>query len=365
MAATTVTPSVLVVGAGPVGLAAANRLARRGASVRIIDRNAARTELSKALAVNVRTLEHLERCGLSERLIAAGQRINRMRLFRGTEHLASIHLDRLPHRHNYLISLPQSETERILEEDLASLGISVERETPLTAFEADGETVRATLAPAAGEPTTVAADYLIGADGAHSTVRKALGVGFPGGRHEFKWNLADVEIDGPYGDDEVTMHLHPAHAMLVIPMGRRRFRIVTTVPDALSRLPMGRIVGAPGWQTDFASSHRIVDSYGAGRVFLAGDAAHLHSPAGGRGMNLGIEDATVLADRIVDGGLETYSDDRRRVGQSIVAQTDRMLAMATLRHPLGRAVRDLVLRHLIPTEAVQRRLRPRLMGIAD
>ena len=358
-------PKVMVVGAGPVGLAAANRLLRNGAKVRVIDRNAARTTLSKALAINVRTLEHLEAAGLSDRLIDAGQRISRMRFFNGAEPLATIDLGRLPHRYNYLICLPQSETERILEEDLNALGGRVERETELTAFREEDDGVSVALLGPGGWEETASTGFLVGADGAHSAVRKGLGVGFPGRKHDLNWNLADVEIDGPYADDEAVMHLQPEHAMLVLPLGRRRFRIVTTVPDALDRLPMGRVVGTPGWVADFTTSHRIVDSYGAGRVFLAGDAAHLHSPAGGRGMNLGIEDATVLANRIVGGGLETYSRDRRRVGLSVIAQTERMLSMVTLRNPLARALRDVALRTLVPLEPVQARLRPRLMGLAD
>lgn len=358
-------PTVLVAGAGPVGLAAANRLTRGGATVRIVDSNAARTPLSKALAVNVRTMELLESSGLTERLVTAGQRLNRMRFFSGNTHLADIRFDGLDHRYNFLVSLPQSETERILEEDLQALGVDVERRTTLTAFSPGDDGVDVTLQTEGSDETTLHVDYLVGADGAHSTVRKGLGVGFPGERHPLNWNLADVEIDGPYGDDAVTMHLQPEHAMLVIPLGQRRFRIVTTVPDALSKLPMGKIVGAPSWSADFATGHRIVDGYGSGRVFLAGDAAHIHSPAGGRGMNLGIEDATVLADRITGGGLETYSTDRRRVGLSVVRQTERMLAMATLRNPVAQSLRDLALRGLVPLEAVQNTLRPRLMGIAD
>lgn len=358
-------PKVLVVGAGPVGLAAANRLLRNGAAVRIIDRNPARTTLSKALAINVRTLEHLEASGLSDRLIEAGQRINRMRFFRGADPLAEIDLSRLHHRFNYLVCLPQSETERIFEDELNAQGGRVERETELTGFHREGETVTAALTGPGGWAETATVDYLVGADGAHSAVRKGLGVGFPGGRHDLRWNLADVQIDGPYRDDEAVMHLQPAHAMLVLPLGRRWFRIVTTVPDALNRLPLGRVVGQPAWNTDFTTSHRIVDSYGAGRVFLVGDAAHLHSPAGGRGMNLGIEDATVLANRIVGGGLETYSRDRRKVGLSVIAQTERMLTMVTLSNPLAQALRNLALRCLVPLEPVQARLRPRLMGLAD
>ncbi len=367
-------PSVLVAGAGPVGLAAANRLARNGARVRIIDSNEAPTPFSKALGINSRTLDILEPSGLSAKLIAAGQKIRRMNLHEGSRRLAAIHLDRLEHRYNFLLILPQSETERLLAEDLTELGVEVERGVTLTGFTQSDGGVTATV-ERGGEAETLEAGYLVGADGAHSQVRKTLGAGFPGAAHEHQWSLADVHLDDwPYGDDEAAIFMHrDGMTMLVIPLGRpvgqpmgpRLFRAIATVPDVLSHLPFGRVRGAPVWQSDFATSHRIVESYGSGRVFLCGDAAHIHSPAGGRGMNLGIEDATVLADRICTGGLETYSDDRRIVGRSIVAQTDAILATAGRRDPLGRALRNLAIRFLLPLEPVQRRLRWRLAGLAD
>ena len=357
-------PSVLVAGAGPVGLAAANRLARNGAAVRIVDRAEAATPFSRALAINIRTLDLLAASGLSDKLIAAGQKIHRMILHAGDRRLAVLHLDRLVHRFNFILSLPQSWTERLLAEDLAALGVRVERGTALVGFTQSDHGVNATL-DGGGGAVTARADYLVGADGAHSRVREVLGLEYPGAAHHHRWSLADVRLDWPYADDTVSLFMNPDGAvLLVIPMGDRRFRAVATVPDVLSRLPFGRPAGAPIWQAEFTTSHRIVERYRAGRVYLCGDAAHIHSPAGGRGMNLGIEDATVLADRIRGGGLETYSADRRRIGQSIIRQTDALLAAAARRDPLGRALRDLAIRLLLPLEPVQRRIRQRLMGLA-
>ena len=224
--------SVLVVGAGPAGLAAANRLARNGAELRIIDSAATGTRFSKALAVNLRSLDILAPSGISDKLIAAGQKIRRMILHEGRDRLATLHLDRIDRPHPFILSLPQNETERLLAEGLAELGV-------------------------------------------------------------------------------------------------------------------------------------VVDHYGAGRVFLCGDAAHIHSPTGGRGVNLGIEDATVLADRIRHGGLETYSADRRPIGASIIRQTDAMLSIMASRNPLARRVRNMAIRYLLPWEPMQSRLRSRIMGLAD
>ncbi len=358
-------PSVLVVGAGPVGLAAANRLVRNDARVRIIDRNDAATPFSKALAINVRTLEVLEPSGLSAKLIAAGQKIHRMNLHEGSKKLAVLHLDRLPHRYNFILSLPQSETERLLAEGLEALGVQVERKTALVDFEQSSEGVTATLSWNGGKEAA-RVDYLVGADGAPSNVREILGIEYPGAAHAHHWSLADVYLDWPYPDNEVSLFMHPdGKVVLVIPMGNGFFRAVATVPGVLSHLPFGRVQGEVIWRSDFTTSHHIVENYGSNRVFLCGDAAHIHSPAGGRGMNLGIEEATVLADRICKGGLETYSADRRPVGQSIIRQTDALLTTAARRDPLGRALRNFVIRFLLPLEPVQRRVRWRMMGLAD
>ena len=333
--------------------------------LRIIDSAAAGTRFSKALAVNLRSLDILAPSGISERLIAAGQKIRRMILHEGGDRLATLHLDRIDHPHPFILSLPQNETERLLAEGLAELGVVVERQCALVGFKQTDGRVIATL-DRGGALEDHTADYLIGADGAHSKVRASLGVGYPGAAHDHHWSLADVTLDWPYGDDEMSMFMAASGTvLLVIPYGERRFRIVAATPGVLSQLPFGRVLGDVIWQSDFTTSHRLVDHYGAGRVFLCGDAAHIHSPAGGRGMNLGIEDAAVLADRICHGGLETYSADRRPIGRSIIRQTDAMLSIMASRNPLARRVRNMVIRYLLPWEPMQSRLRTRIMGLAD
>ncbi len=190
---------VLVVGAGPTGLAAALELARRGRSVRIIDRNPSRSQHSKAIGVNARTLELLEPSGVSERMLARGLRIRRFNFRSGERLLATIELSRVAHRYNFMLALLQAETERLLEQRLAEYGTEVEWTTEFEGLEAGADPVRAQLI-AGGARQTVEADHLIGADGAHSAVRHALGLPFEGETDPSEWWLADVRMVWPFGD---------------------------------------------------------------------------------------------------------------------------------------------------------------------
>lgn len=274
---------VLVVGAGPVGLACALELSRLGAEVRIVDRNADRTELSKAVGINARTLELLEASGVTPRLVEAGLRVAGVNLRYDGELLATVRLDRLDHRYNFILSLPQSETEAILEDALAARGITVERETEFGVFEQNEDGVTARLLRG-NRVEHFAGDYIAGSDGAHSTVRKALGLEFGGERYPDEWSLADIRMDWPYGHGDGELLMRADRPLLfVISMPGNRFRAIATAPDALDLLPEGSDVQEILWQANFTVSLRQVDSYGSGRVFVAGDAAHIHSPAGGRG----------------------------------------------------------------------------------
>jgi 2-polyprenyl-6-methoxyphenol hydroxylase-like FAD-dependent oxidoreductase len=354
----------LVIGAGPTGLAAALELARQGRSVRIVDQRPTRSQHSKAIGVNARTLELLEPSGVTERLLARGLRIHRFNFRSADRLLATIELGRVAHRYNFMLALLQAETERILEQSLAEYGTRVEWSTELTGLEATSDRVRARLV-ASGEEHNLEADYLIGADGAHSTARHALGVPFRGDTDPVEWWLVDVRMDWPFGAAGVSVFARPAAVLAVIPIEPGLFRLVSNGPEPLDLLPAGSRVHEEVWRSSFRISYRQVDDYQVGRVFLAGDAAHVHSPVGARGMNLGIEDGTILARKMIDGTLGSYSAERHPVGARVIRQTRALTRLMTVRHPLGRGARDQVFAHVIgPSAFLQRVLARRIMGLA-
>jgi 2-polyprenyl-6-methoxyphenol hydroxylase-like FAD-dependent oxidoreductase len=355
---------VLVIGAGPTGLAAALELARHGRAVRIVDKHPTRSQHSKAIGVNARTLELMEASGVTERLLASGLRLHRFHFRSGERLLATVDLARVAHRYDFMLALLQAETERILEQRLAEYGTVVEWSTEFTGRQAAADRVHASLS-AGGGTQTVETPYLIGADGAHSTVRHALGLPFRGTTDPAPWWLVDVHMDWPFGTSELNLFARPAAVLGVIPIRPGLFRLVSNGPEPLSLLPGGSKVHEEVWRSAFRISYRQVDSYRAGRVFLAGDAAHVHSPVGARGMNLGIEDGTVLARRMLEGTLEGYSAERHPVGARVLRQTRALTRLATARHPVARFARDWLFAHVIgPSPAVQRALARRILGLA-
>jgi 2-polyprenyl-6-methoxyphenol hydroxylase-like FAD-dependent oxidoreductase len=354
---------LLVVGAGPSGLAAALELARLGQAVRIIDRNPGRSRFSKAIGVNPRTLELMEEAGVTERLLAAGRRIHAINLRSPEGLLARVELSRLPHRYNFMLALAQSETERILEQRALELGVAVERLCEAKTLGQDDAHVVCAVAGPDGE-FQIAAPYLIGADGAHSTLRHALGLAFDGQGYPFDWQIVDVRLDGPFAEDEAHLLLGPGTLLFMISPGPDCFRLASNGPDPAALLPAGTRVREEIWRSTFKISYRQVEHYQEGRVFLAGDAAHIHSPVGGRGMNLGIEDATVLARRIVAGAPDGYDAERRPVGRRVIRQTHALTRMVTARGPLERWLRDHIAPHLLQSASMQQALARRIAGLA-
>src|SRR6266545_673454 len=371
---------VLVVGAGPTGLTLAAALVARHVRVTVVDRLSAGANTSRAAVVHARTLEALESLGVSERLATLGIHARRFTIRDRDRVLIPIDFDRLPTRYPYTLMVSQAETERVLLQRLVELGGEVIRPHTVVDLEQDARGVIAML----DDGTTVRARYLVGADGMHSFVRKWSGISFAGGSYEESFVLADVRLDSHLPADEVILYFSSAGMVVVAPLPEGVHRIVAAVDDAPEQpsaayvqslldargpLPERAVVREIVWGSRFRLHHRVADVYRAGRVLLAGDAAHVHSPAGGQGMNAGILDALNLADALTaaltqgqDAALDAYGVRRRPVAQQIVRLADRLTRLATV-PPILRPLRNLLLKIIAHVPALRRRLAWQLSGL--
>jgi len=370
---------VLIVGAGPTGLALATALAARGVRARVIDRQGAGDNTSRAAVVHARTLEVLEPLGVSPTLVARGLQARRFTIRDRDRVLVPIVFDRLPTRYPYTLMVSQAVTEQVLLERFTQLGGAVTRPRTLVDLSHDAAGVSVTL----DDGSRLRSRYVVGCDGMHSAVRERVGIPFSGGSYGESFVLADVHLSGAVPSDEVTLYFSPAGMMVVAPLPGGVHRIVAPV-DAAPEHPSAdyvqtlldtrgpqrerALVQGIVWGSRFRVHHRVADTYRAGRVALAGDAAHVHSPAGGQGMNVGILDAMRLADALVRSlagdaaALDAYGAERRPVAQQVVAMADAMTRMATVR-PALRALRNLLLRALSRLPAFRGRLAWRLSGL--
>jgi 2-polyprenyl-6-methoxyphenol hydroxylase-like FAD-dependent oxidoreductase len=369
------TPEVLVVGAGPTGLVLALWLTRLGVAVRIVDKAAEPGTTSRALAVQARTLEHYQQLGLADAVAAQGLQLGAVNMWVGGRKVAraafadmGAGLSPFP----YALIYPQDEHERALIARLGTHGVTVERSVEMVGFGAGADRVSARLRRADGTVETCTVAYLAGCDGASSDVRDALGVGFPGGTYEHLFYVADLEASGPPVNRELNAALDQADFLALFPLKREgHVRIVGTVRadaaqrrDGLSwddvstdlirrlRIQVTRV----NWFSTYHVHHRVAQRFRAGRVFLLGDAAHIHSPVGGQGMNTGIGDAVNLAWKLaavlrgdVAGSLlDTYEPERIAFARRLVATTDRAFTLVTSRGPVARRVRVGVVPLLFP-----------------
>ena len=355
---------VLVVGAGPAGLAAALELTRHGQRACVVDKQPERSELSKAIGINARTLELLEASGVTERLLALGRRVPGFNLFENGRRLFRIDFDALDHRYNFMIALPQHHTERELELRLRELGGEVEWNVTLETFTEEPDHVKCVLSHQDGRRTEFEASYLIGGDGAHSTVRERLGLAFRGDTMPGCWSLADVHLSTEVDRESANVILTPAGMLFMIRIRGDRFRVASRQPNVLDLLPEDSVVHDVVWKADFSVSHRLVTSYRVGRVFLAGDAAHLHSPLGGHGMNLAIEDATLLARMIVVGDVERYASERRRAAASAIRMIRAQTGLVVGSGLTVRAMRRFVIPRLLGLGGLRRRFVARALGLS-
>jgi len=369
---------VLIAGAGPVGLTLAGQLDRQGLRCLVVDRAAARTDKSKALVVWPRTLELLGLAGLAEPFLAAGLPVRYGRLFGGSQRLVELDFARSGSRYEFTLMIPQSESERLLEADVQARGVDLQRGTELVRFRDEGDHVRVALRDAAGAEREVTCGWLVGCDGAHSAVRHGLGLVFAGAAENNDWFLADVHVDGGLPHDEVRIHLHPDGILACFPIPPDRFRMLgdlgpsrgaqppepslAEVQALLDRRgPGGLTARDPVWLAGFRINERQVPTYRVGRALLAGDAAHIHSPAGGQGMNTGMHDAFNLAWKLAlvhrrrarPELLDSYHDERHRIGAMIVRGASILTRMATVRSPVVQRLRNAVVPHLARLAPVQ------------
>jgi 2-polyprenyl-6-methoxyphenol hydroxylase-like FAD-dependent oxidoreductase len=359
-------PSILVVGAGPTGLTAAVELVRLGTKPRIIDRKDGPTLLSKAVGISPHSLDVLEASGVAERLLAKGLRVRGAHFRYDGEELATIDFSRVPHRFNFLLALPQSETEAVMADVLAETGVEVEWNTTLVGLvEKDGR-VEVSIEGAAGLEDA-GFDFVFGADGVHSAVRDSLGILFAGHTHQRLWSIADVELaDWPYELDAAHLFFRDkGNVGFIIPIAKDRFRAISNTDDALSNIPGGYRVVRSLRRDVFHIPVRQAASYQKGRVFLGGDAAHVHSPVGARGMNLGIEDASVFARRFARGGLDGYTAERWPVGHRWIKLSERILAAAQATSPLAVAARNMAFRLIGHSPFLQRPFLERMAGLKE
>ncbi|SFL03557.1 FAD-dependent monooxygenase [Pseudomonas sp. NFACC46-3] len=347
---------ILIVGAGPTGLVLALWLTRQGLVVRIVDKSSGPGETSRAMAVQARTLELYRQLGMADAVIEAGYKTPAMNMWARGKRKARIPLveaggDVSPYP--FVLIYPQDRHERLLVEQLQSLGLEVERQTELLSFEDRGDYVIARLKHADGREEVLTTAFLAGCDGARSLVRHQVGSGFEGGTYKQLFYVADVSASGFEPADEAHIAFDKSEFVLAFFYGETgQYRLIGTVRDERAERPetltfedvghdaingLNIRINGVNWFSTYRVHHRVTDQFRWGRAFLLGDAAHVHSPAGGQGMNTGILDAINLAWKLAavvkgqapDALLDSYQAERQAFAQKLVETTDRLFTFAT------------------------------------
>ncbi|MFJ5099189.1 FAD-dependent monooxygenase [Streptomyces sp. NPDC088557] len=378
---------VLVVGAGPTGLLLAGDLAAAGIEVTLVERRPHDLgNLTRAFGVHARTMEQLDARGLADELLATGTTLDRARLFGALD----IDITRLPSRFNHLLVTPQYEVEKLLERRAVEAGVTFRYDTELRGLRQDADSVTADLTGPDGTRLTLRARHLVGADGARSAVRNALGLPFPGGSVIRSLVLADVRL-AEEPEESFTVKGSGDTFAFLIPFGdgwyrvmgwSRTHQVAEGVPvdleevRTLARRALGTDHGMydPRWVSRFHSDERQVPSYRVGRVFLAGDAAHVHSPAGGQGMNTGLQDAANLSWKLAavlrgdapdpEALLDSYHAERHPVGATVLRSSGALVRIAMAHTPLTRGARALGIHVVNKVRPVSSRAMGMISGIA-
>lgn len=339
----------LIVGAGPVGLAAALLLKHEGINVRIIDSELNPSPYSKALAVNPRTLELLEHTGITEEMLKRGKPIQEMHFYINNKP-RTLPIKDLKHKYPFMLALSQATTESLLTDALKKLGIEIERGHRLTTCQQNGENTTVTVTKD-NTKEVLNPTWLLAADGAHSTVRHELGISFEGSKVPEPWYLADVPLQND-------LQQNAAHAwffseggfLFLLPVVKDIrsktepvWRVIANFLNLFERVEFIKPSGPPLWESKFNISHRIASTLSMGNVYLAGDAAHVHSPMGARGMNLGIEDAWTFAKLLKNGNPEGYNRIRKAIDHGVVNRVETFTNLARGQSAFTRMARQILL----------------------
>lgn len=371
---------VLIVGAGPTGMLLAAELARSGVEARIVDGAPHPVGESRAFGVVARALEIFDDLGIAEEAVRRRRRLYSMNLYDGGRSLARFDMGGLDSPFPFILGLPQYETEALLGELAGGLGVRVERPLALTALEQDPEGITATLSHPGGKTETCRAGWVVGCDGAHSAVRREAGFSYAGPDLESRFALLDARAELELPDDGVHIFFHPDGALALFPLPREDYwRVAADVPSEIElpeepdpelferlitgRTPLRARLSDPLWVSGFSPRERKVDGYRRGRVLLAGDAAHTHSPVGAQGMNTGLGDAHNLSWKLAmvargeahESLLESYTAEREPVAEGVLAGTRAATRSVTLSSPVARGLRRRALGFLSGFGAVQRR----------
>jgi len=377
---------VLIVGAGPTGLALAVALQQAGVDHVLVDKLPSGQNTSRAAVIHAHTLETMEKLGVVDELTRRGLSLIRFALRDRDRTLLNLRFDQLPSRHAKILMLPQDETEAVLQERLLELGGSVHWNATVSSVERNGDGYTAWLATSEGE-RAVQARFVVGADGMHSIVRQSAGIAFEGETYAGSFVLADVMMDWSVGSEEVSLFFSPSGMAVVAPLPHDRYRVVATMENAPEQPDIAdiqSILASRGpsdgrtkvrevlWSSRFRLHHRVASAYRNEGMLLMGDAAHVHSPAGGQGMNTGLVDAMVLGDvltRVVrDGKPETelgrYEALRRPAAVEVLAMADRLTGLAMIQGGFRRSVRNVALGALDRIGPLKRKLELDLSGLS-
>jgi len=366
---------VLIIGAGPTGLMLANQLGRRGVRTTIIDRHSGPALQSRAMAVHARTLEIYSKLGIAERAVELGRPGFGANMWAGGRLKARIPLNEMGKNLSpfpYVLMLSQDDNEHIMGEHLAEYGLAVQWNTELVALDQQADHVTATIQDPDGSTRKITATYVAGCDGSRSAVRELNGIAFPGAPYEHAFFVADTEAVGPMVPDELNVFLWRSGFHLYFPMrGTNGWRVIGILPKHLfgkddvafdDLIPTLLEVGGAGlsfktchWFSTYRIHHRCTERFRDRRCFVLGDAAHVHSPMGGQGMNTGLQDAYNLAWKLAlvlsngadDALLDTYEAERRPFAQKLLATTDRAFRIVVSENWFAGMLRT----HIVPSVA--------------